>query len=191
MYRSLGIIFGLLLAVTGYAQRRDAIVLAERLGLCDFNHKGSGYPNTYPCSDCRFYLLPLSGELPMPDLFFIEIQSPSHCGTGGCTGTVFQKQGSQYHELFSMFGRVDAERSRPNDPQPLLVYQHFTDHYNFSGKDFPQQAAIWASYRWSPQQRRFQLKDIVRIEVNGEPIAVGPWRSRILSDWQAASPWLF
>ncbi len=194
MYRTTGILtLGLMLATAGFSQQPELWSLADMAGLCrEYRPKGPVSGSNVPCSDCELYWVMLQGQLPRPDLFFVEVRSPYHCGSGGCTGSVFQRYSEGYRKLFSLFGRIDRERSRPEASPPVIVYQHdLSPRYDFTGDGAADRATVWAKYRWQSSSRRFFLFDIIRIEAGGRSIPLRGWRERLLQAWHQESPWLY
>ena len=195
MHTKIGIwLLVLLYPAISVAQRGAALALAKAVGLCEESYAANGNNTQAPCANCKLYLVPLQGQLPQPEWFFLEARSIAHCGSGGCTGTVYQKTGQQYTERFSLFGVVDRKLSRPHASPPVIVYRHRTSRYDFNGNGLGESATVWASYTWSVPNKRLLLSDILRIQQDdgsGTNVPLGKWREKLLREWRQDSPWVF
>ncbi|MCB0553881.1 MAG: hypothetical protein KDD02_10045 [Phaeodactylibacter sp.] len=190
-----GIVYTILLAVTsGWAQQNGIEVkLAEKLGLCTAQ-KGqpSNYSMAYPCNQCKFKFLSLSpgGE---PDLlFFLETQSPNHCGSGGCTGTVYRKRGNGYDEVNNFLGYFEKSIPQSGHSVPDLIYIHVEyPQHDFDNDGSWDPATLRVRYRWNSGRQSFEIIDILSIEAYEKQIPVTAWRKRLLEEFRQKSPWMY
>lgn len=188
-------VLGMLCSATGIIAQEDATrALAKAVGLCGDSYAATEGSVQPACTECDFYLVLLKGQLPSPELFFLEARSPAYCGSGGCTGTVYQKVGQHYQERFSLFGVVDRKESRPQHTPAVIVYKHRTTRYDFDGNGLGESATVWAQYEWSKQHNRLLLSNILRIQKDdgrSQAIPLAKWRERLLREWRQDSPWVF
>jgi hypothetical protein len=163
--------------------------LASKLGLCS-NQNYHAMSTDFPCKQCKISFVPLQSSRAKDQLFFIEASSPLHCGSGGCTGTVYEKKGNQYIALSHVFGFFDGTVSRGSQV-PDLTYIHVEfpkrDYNNDGVKD---KATFRVRYRWNPDRSSFDVVDILSIDVYGAPVNPMLWKKRLIREWQAASPWV-
>ncbi len=187
------ICIGLLSPLWSWAQQRDpGLAMAERLGLCDaLTAKNGEAYEAAPCADCNITYLPLIGPEQQPKLFFIEIESATHCGSGGCSGEIYQRRGPAYRRALGLFGYFERSIPRPNAP-PDLVYLHSDSgsrDYTGDGEDDP--ALVWLQYRWDARAARYLAYDLLRIEVRGRSLPLSQLRRPLLQDWRERNRWSF
>lgn len=195
MRQLIGIAFSVLAALaSGTAQQgRLEVQLAEKLGLCTAQ-KGqpANYNADFPCNQCKFNFISLSPGTAPDQLFFLEIQSPNHCGSGGCTGTVYRKRGANYEEVNNFFGFFEKSIPRPGQPTPDLVYIHVEyPQHDFDNNGSRDPATLRVRYRWSDGRQTYEVLDILSIESNGKQIPLSNWRSRLLEEFRQKSPWMY
>jgi len=157
--------------------------LAVKIGVCDGKY-------SYPCKSCKFKFVALAPSKAKDQLFFMETVSPGHCGSGGCTGTVYVKSGHHYREVLNVFGFFEKPIPR-NGQAPDLVYLHVEfpkRDYDRDGKN--DKATIKVRYRWNDAQQAFDVIDILSIDVFGKEINPTPWRKQLIREWQSGSPWV-
>lgn len=185
---------GALLPVWGWAQPEKAgLEIARKLGLCDAltSRSGEVYERD-PCNNCNIAYIPLLGSSQEPELFFIEIESASHCGSGGCSGQVFQRRGPSYQQVLGLFGFFERSVPRPGPHPPDLVYLHVdSGNHDFDGDDLGDHASIWIQYRWSKENGKYLPYDILRIKVDGKSIPLAAKRARLLEKWTRDNLWTF
>jgi hypothetical protein len=178
----------ILLSIFRFAEGQTSAAYAQdmalKVGVC-------GSSTTYPCKHCKFNFVALAPGKPKDQLFFLETTSPGHCGSGGCTGTVYRKDGNQYRDILHIFGFFD--RSIPRSGQaPDLVYLHVEfpkRDYNRDGQK--DKATIRVQYRWNTSRLAFDIVDILSIDVYGQDINPSPWRKQLIREWQSSgSPWV-
>lgn len=173
---------------TSYLAIAQAEALAERLGVCGAGQ--STDPFSVSCQQCQLTFVSLSPGQAEDELFFLEARSAVHCGTGGCTGTIYQKRGNSYRELAFVFGQFERAISRPGQP-PYLIYEHDESprrDYDRDGRQDP--AVLRVKYRWDSRQQRIVMVDLLSVTVNGQSIPVAPWREVLLREWKMGSPWV-
>ena len=163
--------------------------LASKLGICT-NQNYNAMSTDFPCKQCKIAFVPLKSGRAKDQLFFMEASSPGHCGSGGCTGTVYEKRGNNYTALSHIFGFFDGTISRGSQI-PDLAYIHVEfpkrDYNNDGVKD---KATFKVRYRWNPGKNSFDVVDILSIDVYGTTIDPLPWKKNLIREWQSASPWV-
>ncbi len=195
MRHVIGIIYFALMAVTSTWAQHEALAvrLAEQLGLCSNQKKQAGNFNLdYPCNQCEIKFAPLSPGNAPGQLFFLEVQSPNHCGSGGCTGTVYRQYGKGYQEVNNFFGFFEKTVPRAGSTVPDLVYLHLEyPRHDYDHNGSMDHAAIRVQYRWDNGKTSYELIDILSIEACDKQIPLGPWRKLLLQEYRQASPWVF
>ncbi len=180
------------LAFTTWAQNNSFEArLAEQLGLCT-NKRAVGNNYSYPCSQCELQFVSLSpGQ--EPDRFFLmEARSPDNCGSGGCTGAVYRKQGESYIAVANFFGFFDRAIARSGNATPDIVYIHNeTMKHDFTGDGAKDDAILTVKYRWNPQRQQFDVVDILAIEALGKKADPARFRQQLLQEYRQRSPWVY
>ncbi|MCB0570502.1 MAG: hypothetical protein KDC66_12085 [Phaeodactylibacter sp.] len=174
---------------------RLEVELAEKLGLCTSQKGPAANANstTFPCNQCKFNFISLSPGATPDQLFFLEIQSPNHCGSGGCTGTVYRKRAGFYEEVNNFFGFFEKTIPQPGKQQtPDLVYIH-TEYpqHDFDNNGSRDPATLRVRYRWNNSHQTYEVLDILSIEANGKPISLDSWRKKLLDEFRQKSPWMY
>lgn len=184
---------GLLGPLWSWAQQHDpGLVMAQRLGLCEalMAKNGQAY-EAAPCQDCNITYLPLIGTGQQPELFFIEIESATHCGSGGCSGEVYQRRGPAYRRALGLFGYFERSIPRSGAP-PDLVYLHTdTGSRDYTGDGEQDRALVWLQYRWDCQKASYLPHDLLRLEVRGRSLPLSQLRRPLLQDWRKQNRWSF
>ncbi|TXB61701.1 hypothetical protein [Phaeodactylibacter luteus] len=192
MQKPLLLLFGLFLAATLHAQQSAvAIRMAKKLNLCsEFVAKGVGFED-FPCDECQITYIPLKGAAEAPDLFFIEVQSAAHCGSGGCSGEVYALTKYGYRNQTGLFGYFERQIERPGQI-PDLVYLHYdSGSHDFDQDGLGDRASIWMQYRWSEPQQKYLPYDLLRIETNGGSLPLAKLKQGLLKDWTQENLWTF
>lgn len=191
MRQTIGIILLLISFVAGFSQTGSfERELASKIGICNGqNNRGSNYAYP-PCTQCKLNFVALAPEKGKDHLFFMEASSPAHCGSGGCTGTVYAKQGNTYREIAHIFGFFEkAVNTHRGVPDLIYLHVEFPRHdYDNDGKN--DKATIRVRYRWNAAQATFKLVEIMSIDIHGTPINPSKWRDRLITEWESSSPWL-
>ncbi len=165
--------------------------LAEQLGLCT-NQRTAGNNYVYPCSQCQLEFVSLSPGQQPDQLFLMEARSPDNCGSGGCTGTVYRKQGQSYIAVANFFGFFDRAVARSGNGTPDIIYIHNeTMQHDFTGDGTKDKAVLKVKYRWNAQRQNFEMTDILAIETAGKKVDPGLFRQQLLQEYQQGSPWLY
>ena len=179
---------------TSWAQHGAlATQLAEQLGLCSTQKKQPGHFNLdFPCNQCEITLIPLSPGTPPGQMFLMEVQSPGHCGSGGCTSTVYRKYGESYQEVLNFLGFFEKTLPRQGSSAPDIIFLHLEyPRHDYNQNGSLDHAAVRAQYRWDASQATYVLTDILSVEVGGKKIALAAWRKVLLQEYRLASPWVF
>ena len=125
-------------------------------------------------------------------LFFLETQSPNHCGSGGCTGTVYRKRGQSYIAITNFFGYFDRAIARSGNATPDIVYVHNESmRHDFTGDGAKDMAVIKVKYRWNAQRQNFEVADILAIEASGRKVDARAYREQLLQEYRQGSPWVY
>lgn len=167
--------------------------MARELGLCDAltSRSGEVYEGN-PCNNCNISYIPLIGSSQNPDLFFIEIESASHCGSGGCSGQIYSRRGPSYQQVLGLFGYFERSVPRPGQQPADLVYLHIDGgNRDYNGDDLSDRASIWIQYRWNADRKKYLPYDILRIKVNGKSIPLAAKRTSLLREWTRDNQWSF
>ncbi|MEQ8707128.1 MAG: hypothetical protein RIC19_24565 [Phaeodactylibacter sp.] len=167
--------------------------MANKLGLCDAltSRSGEVYESA-PCSNCNIEYIPLIGNSQNPDLLFIEIESASHCGSGGCSGHIYMRRGPDYEQVLGLFGYYERSVPRSGNQPADLVYLHVDGgSQDYNGDGFDDRASIWMQYRWNQDNKKYLPYDILRIKVNGKSIPLSTKRTRLLQEWTRNNRWSF
>lgn len=165
--------------------------LAEQLGLCT-NQRTAGNNYVYPCSQCQLEFVSLSPGQQPDQLFLMEARSPDNCGSGGCTGTVYRKQGQSYIAVANFFGFFDRAVARSGNATPDIIYIHNeTMQHDFTGDGAKDKAVLKVKYRWNAQRQNFEITDILAIETAGKKVDPGPFRQQLLQEYRQGSPWVY
>jgi hypothetical protein len=183
-----------LMALMGHTQQTtpaQARLMAQRLGLCTPFASGVKDGIDYPCQDCDITYVPLKGTAQDPQLFLIEISSAAHCGSGGCSGEVYERQGKGYKSLLGLFGTFERTIPRTGEVPDLVYVHHSYGSHDFLNNGVGDIADVWMQYRWNPAKRQYCLHDILRIEVASRAIPLSPWRKRLLQEWRQENRWMF
>ncbi|MBV6655192.1 MAG: hypothetical protein KI786_15605 [Mameliella sp.] len=185
---------GLLLPALGWTQAQNGgLEMAQELGLCDAltSRSGEAYEQD-PCTNCNIDYIPLIGDRKNPELFFIEIESATHCGSGGCSGQVYMRRGPTYQMVLGLFGYFERGISRgPNLPADLVYLHVDKGNYDFDNDGLEDAANIWLQYRWDASIGKYLPYDILRIKVNGSSIPLASRRSALLKEWTDDNLWTF
>lgn len=185
---------GLLMPLCSWAQPEMAgLEMARDLGLCDALTSRSGEVyEADPCRNCDIDYIPLLGSSQSPELLFIAIESASHCGSGGCSGQIYERRGPIYKQVMGLFGYFERSIPRPGQSPDDLVYLHVDGgSQDYDEDDFPEPAEIWIQYRWSAETMKYLPYDILRIQVNGKSIPLASMRTRLLKEWTRNNQWSF
>ncbi|MCI5094422.1 hypothetical protein [Phaeodactylibacter sp.] len=185
---------GLLLPLWGWAQPEKAgLEIASKLGLCDAltSRSGEVYESD-PCANCNIEYIPLVGSRHNPDLLFIEINSASHCGSGGCSGQVYARRGPSYQQILGLFGYFERSVPQPGNQPADLVYLHVdSGSQDYDGDGMEDRASIWIQYRWNSSTEQYLPHDILRIKVNERSIPLAAKRTALLREWTRNNRWSF
>ncbi|MCB9049857.1 MAG: hypothetical protein H6556_10530 [Lewinellaceae bacterium] len=165
--------------------------LAEQLGLCT-NSRAVGNSYVSPCSQCTLQFVSLSPGQAPDQLFLMEARSPDNCGSGGCTGTVYRKQGQSYITLTNFFGYFERAVARSGNATPDIIYLHNESmQHDFTGDGAKDRAVLKVKYRWNAQRQNFEVVDILAIEASGRKVDPGPFRQMLLQEYRQGSPWVY
>lgn len=193
MWHFLGTVLAFfLLCSTGRAQPGSFEArLAEQLGLCT-NSRAVGNSYVSPCSQCSLQFVSLSPGQAPDQFFLMEARSADNCGSGGCTGTVYRKQGQSYVAVINFFGYFDRAIARSGNATPDIVYIHNESmQHDFTGDGAKDRAVIKVKYRWNAQRQNFEVADILAIEASGRKVDPGPFRQRLVQEYRQGSPWVY